>query len=310
MTHVAREGARLRQAALLLGLLCMVFGLGVLASPGPALAAPSGAPLLQTCDNPPDQDATVTPKCGPLGTQFLVSITGFTPNEPLSFWLTDPHGNVVGTAAPLNGQHPGHIENLPLNTGGGGFYEGVWAITFEGAQSHHQSIGRFRIGSVPAAPTDTPVPPTAVPAAPTDTPVPPTAVPAAPTDTPVPPTDTPAAPTAAPAATDTPVAPPVEASATPTSAPPTAPPAATATTPPTEALPPAPTEVPTLPPTEMPTQVPLPTETPFGGVSPLPGMPRTGGGNTQPWGLLLLGLGLFLSGGALLTRGRSARRRV
>src|SRR2546422_110324 len=121
MKRTATATTRLRRGALILGLLSMLLGLGLLAAPGGTLAAPPRAPVHQpACDNPPDQDATVTPKCGPVGTVFLVSVTGFTPNEPLSFWITDPNGSVVGTTHPLTGQHPGHLENIPIDTSQGG----------------------------------------------------------------------------------------------------------------------------------------------------------------------------------------------
>src|SRR5947199_74403 len=129
---------RVRKGALILGILGMLWGMGLLAAPAGTLAAPAGAPAWQAaCDNPPDQDATVTPKCGPAGTQFLLSVTGFTPNVALSFWITDPQGRVVGTPSPFAGQHPGHLENIPINSTG--FGDGIWAVTFQGAQSNHVS---------------------------------------------------------------------------------------------------------------------------------------------------------------------------
>jgi hypothetical protein len=139
MVQVFSRGTRAR-VALILGLILMSMGFAMLAGPAPSRAAPAGSALRQTCDNPPDQDATVTPKCGAVGTRFLISVFGFTPNESLSFFITDPNGNVVGTERPLQVQHPGRIDNLPLDTSQGGFYEGIWAITFVGAQSQHTSI--------------------------------------------------------------------------------------------------------------------------------------------------------------------------
>src|SRR5438477_558790 len=107
---------RLRRSALIAGLLAMLLGMGLLATPGGTLAAPAGAPLKQgPCDNPPDQSATVTPKCGPKGTVFQVTVMGFTPNEPLSFWFTDPNGNVIGTANPFSGNHGADL-TLPVDT--------------------------------------------------------------------------------------------------------------------------------------------------------------------------------------------------
>lgn len=90
-----------------------------------------------------------------------------------------------------------------------------------------------------AAPTDTPMPPTATPLPPTDTPVPPTATPLAPTDTPVPPTDTPIGPSATPEPPTATPEPPTDTPVPPTSTP--EPPSPTPLPPTATPLPPTPT---------------------------------------------------------------------
>ncbi|HMA33630.1 MAG TPA: hypothetical protein VKY74_04040 [Chloroflexia bacterium] len=139
----------------------------------PIAGGPPATPAPPVCtDVPPSKDATVTPVCGPVGTVFSIHITGFTPGERLSFWLTAPNGQVAGTPRPLDaGHHPGQLDDrfdssiLPLFTPNP---EGIWAITYQGEQSSHQSVVLFKI--TPAvAPTPTTVGATPAPAPACDT---------------------------------------------------------------------------------------------------------------------------------------------
>jgi len=123
-------------------------------TPAPAQPTNTPAPVATTvasCDQgvPDPRSATVTPKCGPIGTLFNITATGFTPNEQISFWLTLPNGSVLGTPSPLDiGSHSGSIrdefDSSLLDTPGLDA-SGIWAITYEGAQSRHQSIVWFKI---------------------------------------------------------------------------------------------------------------------------------------------------------------------
>ncbi|HUS15602.1 MAG TPA: hypothetical protein VM536_11375 [Chloroflexia bacterium] len=132
---------------------------------GGPVPTPTTAPI-SCADVPPSRSATVTPACGRIGTIFRIHITGFTPGEKISLWLTDPDGDVFGTEAPLNaGNHPGSLDDefdssiIP--------FEGLWAITYQGEQSAHQSTVYFKI--LPATPpTATPVGATPPPAPPCD----------------------------------------------------------------------------------------------------------------------------------------------
>ncbi len=90
--------------------------------------------------------ATITPKCGKKGTAFTITLLQFAPDEKLSYWFTDPQGNVVGTTAPRSfGSHGNNIEitfdsNSPII-----YTDGNWAITFQGELTNAQSIAYFRI---------------------------------------------------------------------------------------------------------------------------------------------------------------------
>src|SRR5207248_576370 len=64
------------------------------ATTAPAATA-TPAPTGDGCgDVPASQAATVTPRCGTVGTVFQIHITGFTPGEAISFWITSPQGRV------------------------------------------------------------------------------------------------------------------------------------------------------------------------------------------------------------------------
>ncbi len=270
----------------------VLFGLLLASALGLAagLAALSpGSAMAQTvsCDTSGTVDGGATPHYGTVGTTIVFTATGFTGGESVSFWFTAPSGGVIGTAHPISGGvgPDGSVGPLPLTidqtlvTAG----EGRWAITFEGASSHHQSVIYFcvftsadatAIAQPTAAPTNTSVPATAVPAA-TDTPA------AVATDTPA----AVATDTSVPAATEVPTEiatattgalPTSTTEATAVPVPPTAPVEATATT-----------EV-----------VPLPT-----GV--VPGMPTTGNPDgTLPATLALLAIAL-----SILTLGWFVRRK-
>jgi hypothetical protein len=128
---------------------------------------PTSTPAPAACDAPANQSATVKPSCGPVGTIFLIHITGFRPGEQISFWLTTPDGRVAGTPHPVDaGNHPGELDDvfdssiLPLLVSRP---EGNWALTYQGADSGHQSVAWFKITSSQAgggggAPTATPAP--------------------------------------------------------------------------------------------------------------------------------------------------------
>jgi len=119
--------------------------------PTPRPAQATATPVASSCQGVPDaKDATVTPKCGPVGTNFQITAQGFIPGEQISFWLTLPDGSVAGTPKPVDaGNHPGSFRDEFDSTGldavfGSDTY-GIWAVTYEGAVSHHQSIVWFKI---------------------------------------------------------------------------------------------------------------------------------------------------------------------
>ena len=108
------------------------------------------------CSGIPDpKNGTISPNCGPEGTQFHVTGTGFTANERISFWVTAPNGVVVGTPRPLNlGSHGASVDFGTFDSDG--LDPGIWAFTFQGEQSANQTITWFKIVGGSAPPTQPP----------------------------------------------------------------------------------------------------------------------------------------------------------
>jgi hypothetical protein len=266
---------------LLASALGLAMGLAAL-SPGSAMAQ------TVSCDTSGTVNGGATPRYGTVGTTIVLTATGFTGGEAVSFWFTAPSGGVIGTARPIPGGvgPDGNIGPLPFTIDQSllAAGEGRWAVTFEGASSHHQAIIYFCVFT--AADATAIAQPTA---APTNTSVPPTSVPAA-TDTSVPvATDTSVL-----AATEVPTGVPTELATATTAALPTSTTEATAA-PPVPTVPVAPTST-----TEV---VPLPT-------SAVPGMPTTGNPDgTLPATLVLLAVAMsILTLGWLVRRRSSAHR--
>jgi hypothetical protein len=145
-------------------------------TPGEATPTPTSKPAPPTstpvvaCDQdvPAAKNGTITPRCGPIGTVFDITANGFTPNEEISLWLTLPDGGVFGTPAPLsigphNGAFTDFLDSEFLDLLGSDAL-GIWAITYEGEQSKHQTVVWFKI--VPdsnSEPTPSPSPTSNVP---------------------------------------------------------------------------------------------------------------------------------------------------
>ena len=143
-------------------------------APVPGSTPTTPAPACTDNDVPQARNATVTPRCGDIDTTFDIVITGFTPNENISFWFTAPNGDTVGTPAPLEvGQHNGRLTdyidgaileliadefNVPLY--------GIWAMSYQGEASGHISIVWFKlVQKAGAGATPTAGPPTGDPCA-------------------------------------------------------------------------------------------------------------------------------------------------
>lgn len=105
------------------------------------LTAPPAPPNF---DRPPNQSATTNPEQGPAGTDFEIVLSGFTPGEQISLWVTLPDQSVVSAPelglandageATLFGSSPITLFTRPSDP------IGVWAVTGEGNRSGHIAI--------------------------------------------------------------------------------------------------------------------------------------------------------------------------
>ena len=110
------------------------------AGPPPPPPAPPGPPPV-----PQGQDAIAIPDRGPRGTFFVFGAWGFKPGERIGVYITLPDQSVFGAPfqveADKNGETGATFQtrNNPI------FPTGIWAITFEGVDSHHKAIAYFEI---------------------------------------------------------------------------------------------------------------------------------------------------------------------
>jgi hypothetical protein len=115
--------------------------------PGPNPPPPAPPPSAG-CDPSGSRDGRADPTSVRAGGSVVFYVWGMLPGEAVSFWFTLPSGDVVGTARPVQGAVEGDGTLPPLEfTTTPDFAQapGKWAITFEGASSHHQSIIYFCI---------------------------------------------------------------------------------------------------------------------------------------------------------------------
>jgi hypothetical protein len=95
-------------------------------------------------DVPAPVSATITPRCGPGGTVFLISIFGFKGGEPTGFWITLPDGSIFGTVETVQMTDSGRVDDLPLETDSD-WPKGLYSVVFEGTESKHQSVVYFKL---------------------------------------------------------------------------------------------------------------------------------------------------------------------
>jgi hypothetical protein len=155
--------------------------------PPPLFALPSPTQALPTIPDP--IDASIDPNSAPSGTALELSLSDFQPGEDIVSWFTAPDGTARDARINLKAGPDGRVESVILPTDG--LATGLWAITFHGKASNHESVAYFYLS--PPDPASTPRP-TRPPATRTPTSAPTSAAtsaatstrPAAPTRTPLP----------------------------------------------------------------------------------------------------------------------------
>jgi hypothetical protein len=98
------------------------------------------------CDTSANKDGASDKSIVHAGDTITFVACGMVPGEQMSYWITLPSGDVIGTASPVQGlvEGSGCSPRLPLTTTPDfAQFPGRWAITFEGASSHHQSVNYF-----------------------------------------------------------------------------------------------------------------------------------------------------------------------
>jgi hypothetical protein len=103
----------------------------------------------------------VRPECGPGGTQFEFSGTGFQPGENVGIYVTAPDQSVIPADFQVEADSNGNVGGVFLSTTRA-FPLGIYAVTYEGTSSHRTGIAYFKvIGTAPTPtvpPGTTPVP--------------------------------------------------------------------------------------------------------------------------------------------------------
>jgi hypothetical protein len=133
--------------------------------PLPTPVAPPGTPLPGL---PPAIDAIIVPLSASAGTPFQVTINGFLPGENIVSWFTAPDGAARDARFNLVAGSDGTVHGLSISTIG--MSPGVWAITYHGKQSNHESIAYFLLTPAGSTPTSTAPPQaTTLPGSPTRT---------------------------------------------------------------------------------------------------------------------------------------------
>jgi hypothetical protein len=127
----------------------------------PVVPTPTNPPVLPTTP-PPPPPATSTPnpcaelppanpdvlsfptsRCARVGTLFSWTARGFQANENVGVYITAPDQSVYGPQFQLETDADGYIiDGVSLQTGPG-FPTGLWAITFEGVDSHVTKVEKF-----------------------------------------------------------------------------------------------------------------------------------------------------------------------
>lgn len=110
-----------------------------------ATPTPQPMPTPNPCTGVPDPTSgTIQPgKCVTEGTVILMGITGFQPNEDITFSLTAPDNSRLGTIRTVNIGPTGSVEGLAWDTRG--MAPGLWHWDFQGTVSGHQAIVYFKV---------------------------------------------------------------------------------------------------------------------------------------------------------------------
>lgn len=123
--------------------------------PLPTPLVPLGPPTPTRPPMPEAIDGTVSPESALVGTPLQVSISGFRAGEEIVSWFTDPSGEARDARFNLTAGPDGKVNGISVSTLG--MSPGVWAITYHGRLSNHESVVYFLLtGGPPTATTTRP----------------------------------------------------------------------------------------------------------------------------------------------------------
>lgn len=120
-------------------------------SPVPSGAAVSPAPPVPQV--PPSIDAVVDTPIAEQGTTLDVSLSGFRPGEDIVSWLTAPDASARDALLNLKAGLDGKASGVQVPTKG--LATGLWALTFHGKGSNHESVVYFYLVAPSAKPSAT-----------------------------------------------------------------------------------------------------------------------------------------------------------
>jgi hypothetical protein len=127
-------------------------------NPSPTVPPPPPTDPNTTCSGiPAARNAQVRPDCGPRGTTFNFSGSGFDAGENVGVYVTAPDQAVIGAPFQVTADQAGNVGGVFLNTNSQ-FPLGIYAVTYEGTSSHKTAIAYFKIIGQAPAPSPTPVP--------------------------------------------------------------------------------------------------------------------------------------------------------
>jgi hypothetical protein len=124
--------------------------------------APPADPNSTCAGIPARRNAVVRPECGPRGTTFEFSGSGFEGGETVGVYVTAPDQSVIGAPFQVVADDAGNVGGVSL-TSSSGFPLGVYAVTYEGTRSHRTAIAYFKIIGNSPTPTQPPAPPGSTP---------------------------------------------------------------------------------------------------------------------------------------------------
>jgi hypothetical protein len=121
--------------------------LGLLGNETAGAASPQPPPTAGPPPLPQSVNAAARPERGPRGTRFFFAARGFKPGERIGVYITVPDQSVFGAPFQTTADDQGISDSVvsfavpndpqvPL---------GIWAITFEGVDSHNRAIAYFEV---------------------------------------------------------------------------------------------------------------------------------------------------------------------